>query len=378
MRVLNGSPMTCAIVALAIASALAAPAHAAAASAVPTPAAPTPAAPTPAAPTSAAPTSAAAPAAARKARPAASAKAPGTASASAPKAGAGETKPGAAPKSESSGDMTLKGGDEGTVFRSLTVEGEDRIHIEVERPVLKLDMDPERAPGLDRAGVQDVLDRTQPDLVSPLLTSTARDASPWVARPWHSYFQEDAVARFAPAVQGVERWRLVVVNARAESVAVFQGKGDPPRELAWDGLSSNGRPVQPGASYSYVFEARDKAGNRRNFVGEGFRVSAFRHDGPSGPVLVFSGQELARPAGSLDETPPILLEAASAMNQLAVSRTVRVEVAARSQDEAQALAQRIVRWMTPWTLGDPSRLQGVATVLSDAPAGGAVTIAAAE
>jgi len=314
---------------------------------------------------------------ARKARPAAE-SAPAervTGEPSAPEGAAGRD------TSAASTDLTLRGGEEGTVFRSLTVQGEDRIHIEVERPALRLDMDPERAPGLDRATVQELFDRSAPDLLSPLLASSARESSPWIAHPWLAHFQEGAVARFHPSFKGVERWRLVVANARAESVAVFQGKGDPPREIAWDGRSTDGAPVLPGVTYSYVFEARDRAGNRRNFVGEGFRVDAFRHDSPAGPVLVFSGQELARPGGGAygpDESPPIVIEAASAMNQVPADRTVRVHVTARSRDEAQGLSQRIVRWMSPYLLGDPARLQAETTVRSDAPAGAAVSIAAAD
>jgi hypothetical protein len=219
---------------------------------------------------------------------------------------------------DTSSGMRLKGGDEGTVFRTLTVEGEDRIHIEVERPVLRLDVDPTQAPGLDRGTVRDVLDRTTPDLESPLRSSTARDASPWVAHPWLSHFPDGAVARFRPAVTNVARWRLLVVNARAESVAVFQGEGSPPREIAWDGRSTSGTPVLPGASYSYLFEARDKAGNKRNFVGEGFRVNTFRYDTPEGPTLVFAATELERAGGAPwgpEETPPIVLQVASEMNQ---------------------------------------------------------------
>jgi len=275
--------------------------------------------------------------------------------------------------------MVLKGGDDGTVFRTLTVQGEDRIHIEVERPVLKLDMDPGKAPGLDRGTVADVLDRTTPDLRAPLLASTARDASPWVAHPWLSHFPSGAVARFQPAVSHVERWKLLVVNARAESVAVFQGEGDPPKEIDWDGRATDGSPVLPGASYSYVFEARDKAGNKRHFVGEGFRVDSFRYDTPQGPTLVFAGTELARPGGSPwgdDEAPPIVLQVSSELNQWPVDRTLRIEVTARSTEEANALARRLMRWMSPHLLGDPARLESVGFVASDAPVGAAVKVSA--
>ena len=280
-------------------------------------------------------------------------------------------------KARSDTSMTLKGGEEGTVFRTLTVQGEDRIHIEVERPALRLDMDPEKAPGLERGDVKDVLERTTPDLEAPLRATSAHEPSPWVAHPWLSHFPEGAVARMRPDVHGVERWRMVIVNARAESVAVFQGKGDPPREIAWDGRSQDGTPVLPGASYSYVFEARDKAGNKRNFVGEGFRVSSFRYGTTAAPVLVFSGQELVRPAGSaqgLDDVPPIVTEVATIVNQAPVSGRVQIGVTARSEEEANALGTRLTKWLVPLVIGDPARLQASTVVRSDAPVGAAVKV----
>ena len=285
----------------------------------------------------------------------------------------------AATKTTDSPDMTLRGGEEGTVFRTLTVQGEDRIYFEVERPTLRLDMDPEKAPGLERGDVKDVLERTSPELVAPLLGVTSKEASPWVARPWLSHFPEGAVARVRPDVKGAERWRMVVVNARAESVAVYTGKGDPPREIAWDGRSSNGDPVLPGASYSYVFEARDKAGNKRNFVGEGFRVNSFRYGGDDAPVLLFAGSELPRTASMQDsDAPPIVTEAASVMNQAPLSRFVSIAVTARNHEQANVLAQRLARWMKPLVVGDPARIRTSTTVQDDAPPDGAVKIAANE
>jgi hypothetical protein len=278
----------------------------------------------------------------------------------------------------SGGDMVLHGGEDGTVFRTLTVEGEDRIHIEVERPTLALDLDPESAPGLDWGSALDVLDRTTPDALAPLLDVTSREASPFVARPWLSHFTAGPVARFRPDMKGVARWKLTVVDERGETAALFGGNGDPPAEIAWNGRTANGGSVQPGVTYSYVFEAHDRAGNRRNFVGEGFRVPTFRYDAAEGPVLVFTGAELR---GAKDETPvaapPIVLETATALNQVAgATRRVRVEVTARGLEEANATAQRLNRWLAPLLIGDPARLDCVALTRPDAPAGGSIRIAA--
>jgi hypothetical protein len=293
--------------------------------------------------------------------------------------------PPAAPPADGAGassDYTIPGGQEGTVFKSLTVEGEDRVHLEFERPALAPDLDPHRAPGLDPAGAADVLLRSGPDLVQPFTALSAHDRSPWVARPWLTRFAHGPVARFRPEVTDVARWRLVVANARGETVATIEGRGQPPREIAWDGRGKDGSTVTPNLTYSYVFEAHDKAGNKRNFVGPGFKVAAYRMEGRDGPLLAFSAAELAWPEvdasrpGTRQATPPILLEAATWLNQAPrPERPVRVTVAARGYDQAQALAADVVRLLTPHLVGDPARVRGEAVVQPDAPEGGTIAIA---
>ncbi len=68
----------------------------------------------------------------------------------------------AAKGAEADSGMTLRGGQEGTVFRTLTIEGEDRVHVDFERPALDLDLDPTKVAGLDIGTARDVLDRTLP------------------------------------------------------------------------------------------------------------------------------------------------------------------------------------------------------------------------
>lgn len=276
--------------------------------------------------------------------------------------------------------MTLHGGQEGTVFRSLTVEGEDRIHYEVARPDLKLAVNPDDAPGLDWGTARDVLDRTVPDVMSPLLVVSSREPSPFTARPWLSHFAAGAVARFRPAVEGVARWKLTVANAGGEAVATFQGSGDPPSEIPWDGRSASGAPVTPGATYSYVFEATDKAGNRRHFVGDGFRVAAFRIMSDAATTLVFAGTEMSPPrdrAASLaaaERPSPVILEAASWLDQSAATQPIAIMAVAHSADEASTLAQRVRRQIAPLLMGDPARVRVDSRAATDAPEGGAVTI----
>jgi len=244
-----------------------------------------------------------------------------------------------------------------------------------ERPALELDLDPTHVQGLELGSARDVLDRTTPDLAGPLTATSATDRSPYLAHPWLSQFGSGAVARFHPEARGVERWKLTIANARGQTVASFAGRGEPPAEIAWDGRSTTGEPVLPGLTYSYVFEAYDKAGNKRNVVGEGFRVSAFRTTTPQGTSLAFSAGLLDADASDAAGPPPILLEAATWLNaEAASSRALRVTVTARSADQAGDVASRVAHDLRALTLGDPARIRSITQVQPDAPEGGVVRI----
>jgi hypothetical protein len=184
------------------------------------------------------------------------------------------------------------------------------------------------------------------------------------------------VARFRPEARGVVRWTLVVVNARGQTVASYSGRGEPPREIAWDGRSTTGEPVLPGLTYSYVFEAYDRAGNKRNVVGEGFRVNAYRTSGPGGPGLAFSGGLLGDTPAGREAEAPILLEAATWLDtDPAGQRPLRVTATARSQEQAGDLAARVARGLAARTIGDPARIRAVTRIEPDAPEDGVVRIA---
>jgi len=320
----------------------------------------------------------------------------------APGTGAAAAKPGAGTKTTATvapaaaggaasadSSMTLRAGQTGTEFKSMTIEGEDRVHVDFGRPELNLDLDPEDVPGLTRGTALDVLDRTVPDLSTPMIRLSSQERSPYLGRPWLRQFATGSVARFRPAVKGVVRWRLLVADSRGETVASFEGNGDPPKEIAWDGRTKSGSPVTPGLTYSYVFEAHDRAGNKRNFVGQGFTVSAYRVENPAGQVLVMSGHDLAAPdadgtgygpgkASSRDAS-PIFLEVASWLNQSPkVHDPIRVAIGARTMDQASMLGNRAVTALSGRVIGDPARIQMVTEIAQDAPEDGVLRIGPAK
>ncbi|HWN82620.1 MAG TPA: hypothetical protein VNM87_11020, partial [Candidatus Udaeobacter sp.] len=284
---------------------------------------------------SAAPTAAAKPAQAAAASPS---TAPSTPPAGQKPPAAAKAAPNAATPER---NLALRGGEEITAFGNLTIEGEDQIHFEFDRPVLELALDATAAPGLDMGNPADVLKRTGANRTTPFLAMTSRERSPYVARPWLHGFASGAVAVFKPAVTDVDRWTLSIVDSRGEVVAQFQDHGQP-RAIVWDGKLSGGRYAAPGRTYSTVFLAYDRAGNKRSMVGEGFQVGPFRYDLASGPVFLFPASALssgdpANPASRA--TPPLLLEAASWINQAGRSnQPLRVIGIARTREGASALA----------------------------------------
>lgn len=274
-------------------------------------------------------------------------------------------------------DMKLEGGQEGTIFKSLRIEGEDRIRIEFERPTLNINLDFKDAPGLEWEGIHTALERDGFDLMSPYIDRTAQTRPPRFARPWLQGFSTGPVARFRPNLEGVDRWKLVVANSRGETVTSFEGKGKPPKEIPWDGRTAKGEPAPPGFTYSYVLEATDKAGNMRNFVGDGFELPSYRVKTEHGFAMLFAGTELAttrtpQPGGTAP-APAVVLEAATWINQNS-SWPVHIEVTARTYDQAQAIAGDIEKSLGPLLLGDPMRVKSTANVFGDAPDAGTIAI----
>ncbi len=277
--------------------------------------------------------------------------------------------------------LVLKGGEDGTVLRTMTIQGEDRIRIEFDRPTLDLTLDPRAASGLEWGSVMDILDQGEPDMIGPLLRETARDRTPFRPRPWLMTFSSGPVARFRPDVEGVDGWRLTVANSRGETVRTFEGRGKPPKEIAWDGLAVDGTPARPGYVYSHTFEATDRAGNTRNFLGEGFQLPPYRVSASDQIAMLFSGSEIQAGGATRSDAstvaPAIVMEAATWLNKLArLDQPIRVEVTARSYEHADELATKLTDSLKTRLLGDPSRLHPITNVEPDAPSGGTVALLA--
>jgi hypothetical protein len=132
----------------------------------------------------------------------------------------------------------------------------------------------------------------------------------------------------------------------------------------------------PGLTYSYSLEAFDRAGNKRTFVGDGFQVASYRTGEPGMTSMVIGGADFGKDSSAaLGSTPPVLLEAASWINQAELQQVVQVVATARTFAQADALGNFVTRHLQPHMIGPASRLIVQADVQPTAPAQGAVTLA---
>jgi hypothetical protein len=125
-----------------------------------------------------------------------------------------------------------------------------------------------------------------------------------------------------------------------------------------------------------VFDALDRAGNKRSFVGEGFELPPYIYKTDRDLVLLFSASEANEPDGLPGgRAPAIVLEAATWLNDFAaLNAPVEIGVSARTFEQASGIAGDIQRALTPLLLGDPARVRTVTDVQPDAAGSGTVTI----
>ena len=274
---------------------------------------------------------------------------------------------------------TLKGGSDGTAFDSMVIEGEDRVQVEFARPDLDLQLDYRGAMTFDFGDAHEVVEREAPDMQRPFLDLSASERTPYLARPYLQQLSSGPVARFRPELENVQSWTLHIADSRSQTVRVFQGKGKPPAEIAWDGIADDGSLALPGLTYSYSLEAFDKAGNKRTFVGEGFQVPSYRLGDNGYERMLINGADLQmKQAHTMASAPEVVLDAASWVNQANLQQGIQVVAVARTYEQADALGNFVARHLQQLVVGPSSRWIVQTEVQPMAPEYGAVALMCTE
>jgi len=133
--------------------------------------------------------------------------------------------------------------------------------------------------------------------LQPHLNNLEDLASTQTPHLWLPEIPGTPVATFFPEPEPgrkVKQWNLTITDFRGSPFRSFDGKGDPPNQLEWDGRSNDGQMLQTGYPYSYVFAQTDKGTNTYNHAGVSFRLPALDYKDRDDRVLELSGSELFR------------------------------------------------------------------------------------
>lgn len=202
-----------------------------------------------------------------------------------------------------------------------------------------------------------------------LLLAQSPSLTPWVAghprrledggliQPWNDALTElsrlelplraSLGAEEKPAKDG--RWALSIVDEDGKAVRVFEGRGEPPDSVAWDGKTDAGQWLRAGHAYSAVIRLRDagaEAPVERTVLGRPIRFSGLVVDGPQGKVIDLDTSALfgddRRAASVADAGLPLLRATADFVRRRAYRAPVSLRLFAPdvATGDAQASALR--------------------------------------
>ncbi|MBD3221547.1 hypothetical protein GF314_09915 [bacterium] len=192
----------------------------------------------------------------------------------------------------------------------------------------------------------------------------------------------DALAAFQPHAPHAVQWELMVREVDGPVAQVFAGEGPPPVRIAWDGRMLDGNWAWSGVAYTYVFGSVDSTGAVTEMPGEPFTLAAYTRDGPRRATFLIPGDQLnGDPArGSVRAADPATTSAAGLdrvadrLRRRETSGTVRVEVLARDDEAALALADAVQTALAELLAGRGLTIEAYAGTASAAPPQGTVRI----
>lgn len=202
---------------------------------------------------------------------------------------------GASAQDEGEGEDWTQDGESGAVLPEMLVEAENEVRQEIEKGTFTFELDASTVDSFFTAMDTEALGVSPVSGLQPHLNNLEALVSDQPPHLWIRDMARTPVATFYPTEpegHKVRDWTLAVTDYRGSPFRTFNGGGNPPDRLDWDGLGDNGEMLQVGYPYSYVFTMTDKGTNTYNHAGVGFRVPAldFRRDGDR--VLEIAGGQL--------------------------------------------------------------------------------------
>jgi hypothetical protein len=186
-----------------------------------------------------------------------------------------------------------------------------------------------------------ILDKSDP--------SSAEDG--WEHFPFNLFAPElvnirpEPIMRFRTKFKKLASWRFGIHRNDGQTFRIYEGKGNPPEYISWDGRGDEGESFIPGQNYSYSFTAIDKASNKRVFPGETFSVPAAYLSRPKGVEVGIASSELFTDDGLnlMPTAKDLAREVANLYRYYSHKGNISIEIShPRSDDFIQLMADNLM------------------------------------
>lgn len=186
-------------------------------------------------------------------------------------------------------------GEDGAALPEMVVEATNEVRQKIEKGTFDLELDASSIDSFFTAMDQEALGVSPVSGLQPHLNNLETLVSDQPPHLWLPEMARTPVANFYPTDpegRKIKNWTLAVTDFRGSPFKTYQGKGNPPQSLSWDGQGDNRQMLQVGYPYSYVFSLTDKGTNTYNHAGVSFRIPALDYRRDGNRVLEMAGGEL--------------------------------------------------------------------------------------
>ncbi|MBI4055734.1 MAG: hypothetical protein HY402_06370 [Elusimicrobia bacterium] len=145
-------------------------------------------------------------------------------------------------------------------------------------------------------------------------------------------------------------WSLTVADRNGRMFQRFEGTGEPPEQIAWNGRNDNGEWIEPGRTYSTVLMYLDDRGSAHTEVGKTIEFSGVIHQTEEGLTVgldskILFGTSKDKMEVEDPEGVRLLRAAADLLKRRYYQFPLMVEVRAKDSQTAQAQAESIRKYL---------------------------------
>jgi len=178
---------------------------------------------------------------------------------------------------------------QGEIYEEETVVGTAEYKIEdAMKPIVDLQLKPFEPIDSFILMKEKGLEKRLPAGIDKELSEVVKLNNPFLRRPVYPQMVVNKIVIELDKFPKPDNWKIEIYNSAGIPVKTFEGRGDLPKKIEWDGISDKGTPViRPGERFTYRVYLERKSGAKRREVREIPEIVGFAISDPKGDNMVY-------------------------------------------------------------------------------------------